>query len=183
MIVVIPVTNNKEQTISTVKKLEDSVVDRKHFQIIIADNASDPIYTPTDFSSDKPSADFLKPEPLHLTVMRNNVDVGRIYPLKQVYDLYKSLYPLEIVGLMRFDLGVIEEGWNDKMLVKGWDVEVEGRYMADPQMEQNAYENRQVMLDFDMEYVNQGGYKGLAIYFFRWSFLEKVKDFEKFIPK
>jgi len=130
MIIVVPVVNQKELTKNFVKNLEETVNDRKHFQIIIVDNASDPIYTPQDFIHTATVTDIsdgnpLKPEPLHLTVMRNNFNVGMFYAVKQVYDAYHELYPNELIGVIHNDVIFYE---------KGWDVKVDIEFMNDPKL-------------------------------------------------
>jgi hypothetical protein len=126
MIIIIPVVNQKELTKQVVQSLEDTVKDRKHFQIIVVDNGSDPAYTPTDFTDGIEAAketDFSKLEKLSIAVLRNNFNVGYYYPLKQVYDLYHDLYPQDIIALVHNDVIFYE---------KGWDVRLNAEFSHDP---------------------------------------------------
>jgi len=104
MYLYLPVMDLKPLTLECVQHLNDTVVDRENFKLVIVDNVSDPPYSLDDFQEIS----------LDIEILRNEKNWGMFYPLIQLHEKY-PVTDDDIIGTLHNDVFVYEQGWDTRV--------------------------------------------------------------------
>ncbi len=99
MILYIPVLDMHDLTRTCLEHVAATVADKENFRVVIVDNSSQPVYTPSIYND----------LGLNLSVIRNEVNRGMFFPLRQVHNLFPDE---DIIGCIHNDVMVYETDWD-----------------------------------------------------------------------
>lgn len=103
IVIGIPVLSDGRALLNkTLAQTLSNVRDHSGVQFVLVDNGSNP-----------PVAVMEKPKFFNVDVIRNEENKGYFYPLLQLYEEYPKA---EIIGLMHYDVEILEPGWEGRII-------------------------------------------------------------------